>query len=77
MAVHLYYRCTDALERKGDCMEIFNEIVDFFGLTPLTAQATIVDVVNYLIAVFVAVYIVIYFFKFLFYVCALPSTMRW
>lgn len=58
-------------------MAVFNEIVNFFGLTPLLQSATLIDIINYLISVFVAVYIVIYFFKFLFYVCALPNTMRW
>lgn len=58
-------------------MEVYRQIIDFFGIEALTQNSTIIDVINYLIALFVAIYIVIYFFKFLFYVCALPNTMRW
>ena len=58
-------------------MEVFNQIIDFFGITTLTQTATIIDVLNYLVSVFVAVYIVIFFFKFLFYVCSLPNNLRW
>ena len=39
-------------------MEIYESIIDFFEIVPLTSSATFVDMVNYLISIGVSVFIV-------------------
>lgn len=58
-------------------MELLEILLEYFGLVPLSANATIIDLLNYYIGAFGAIFIIVYFFKFLFYVVALPSNMRW
>ena len=58
-------------------MELLEILLDYFGLVPLTADATIIDCINYFVGTFGAIFIIVYFFKFLFYIVALPSNMRW
>ncbi len=58
-------------------MELLEILLDYFGLVPLAAEATIIDCINYFVGAFGAIFIIVYFFKFLFYIVALPSNMRW
>ena len=47
-------------------MDIFNSLYDFFGLELLSETATFIDLINNLLEVGLAVFIVCFFFKSLF-----------
>lgn len=47
-------------------MEIFNSLYDFFGLELISESATLVDLVNNLLQVGLALFIVCFFIKSLF-----------
>lgn len=47
-------------------MEIFNEIIEFFGFDLLGESATLIDFFNTVIKIGVAVFVVCFFIKFLF-----------
>lgn len=54
-------------------MSIFETLMDFFELGELSASATLVDLLQYGISVFVAVYIVCFLIRSLFLVTTLSS----
>lgn len=58
-------------------MEIFQTIVDFFEITSLSSTATLVDLLQYGLSLFVAVYIVCFVFRCLFLATTLSNGMRW
>lgn len=47
-------------------MEIFNEIIDFFGFDLIGESATLIDFFNTIIKIGVAVFVLCFFIKFLF-----------
>lgn len=47
-------------------MEIFNSFFDFFGLDLLTESATLVDLINNLVQIGLAMFILCFFIKALF-----------
>lgn len=53
-------------------MEIYESIIDFFEIVPLTSSATFVDMLNYLISIGVSVFIVAFLIRSLFLVCTIP-----
>lgn len=54
-------------------MDIYTSLIEFFEITSLSQDATIIDLFNYGISVFVAVYIVAFVIRSLFLVVALPE----
>lgn len=58
-------------------MEIYESIIDFFGITPLTSSATLVDLFNLSIQIFVGMFLVCFFIRSLFLVVALPDSNIW
>lgn len=54
-------------------MEIIQDIMDFFGIEMLTESATFVDVVQFIVLLAFAVFIVSYIVKLLFTVISLPD----
>lgn len=54
-------------------MDIYTSLIEFFEISSLSQDATIIDLVNYGISVFVAVYIVAFVIRSLFLVVALPE----
>lgn len=57
-------------------MDIFESLIDFFGIETLSNVSTFPDLINFLVMLCVGVYIVAFFIRSLFLVIALP-TMRW
>ena len=53
-------------------MEIYESIIDFFGIVPLTSASTFIDLVNYIISLGVGVFIVAFLIRSLFLVCTIP-----
>lgn len=54
-------------------MDIYTSLIEFFEINTLSQDATIIDLFNYGISVFVAVYIVAFVIRSLFLVVALPE----
>lgn len=54
-------------------MDIYESLIEFFEITPLGSTATFVDLLNYGISLFVAVYLVAFIIRSLFLVVALPE----
>ena len=54
-------------------MDIYTSLIEFFEIAPLSSSATFVDLLNYGISLFVAVYIVAFIIRSLFLVVALPD----
>lgn len=61
----------------GDYMEIYQSIIDFFGIVPLSSSATLVDLLNLMIMLFVGVYLVAFFIRSLFLIVAIPEAKIW
>ena len=58
-------------------MEIYESLMDFFGIVPLDSTATFVDFINLFIQIFVGVYIVCFMFRSLFLMVAAPAKDVW
>lgn len=58
-------------------MEVFNELVNFFGLMQITGDVSFVELVNYIIALSCAVFIVCFIIRSLFLICEIPSRLNW
>lgn len=58
-------------------MEIYESIINFFGIVPLDASGTLVDLLNELIQLFVGVFLVAFFFRSLFLIVAIPDSRLW
>lgn len=56
-------------------MDIFNSLMDFFGIDALSQASTFPDLLNYIVSITVGIYIVAFLIRSLFLVIALP-TMR-
>ena len=54
-------------------MDIYTSLVEFFEISSLAQDATIIDLFNYGISVFVAIYLVAFVIRSLFLVVALPE----
>lgn len=58
-------------------MEIYESLIDFFGIVPLEADATFIDLINQYSEIAVAVFLVCFFIRSLFLIVALPSHDSW
>lgn len=58
-------------------MEIFYQLVDFFGLGSLSVDATFIDLLQYVFSVGCAVFIVCFIIRTFFMICELPSLFKW
>lgn len=58
-------------------MEIFTSLIEFFEIEPLTQSATIVDCINYIISLSVAVFIVCFLIRSLFLIVCVPEKDLW
>ena len=59
-------------------MEIFESLMEFFEISSLSGSATFVDLLNNVISIFFAVYIVAFIIRSLFLVCTIPErTSTW
>lgn len=58
-------------------MEIYESLIDFFGIVPLDSSATFVDLANLSIQIFVGVFIVCFLIRSLFLIVALPDKEFW
>ena len=54
-------------------MDIYESLIEFFEIAPLASTATFVDLLNYGISLFVAIYLVAFIIRSLFLVVALPE----
>ena len=54
-------------------MDIYNSIIQFFGIDTLTSASTFTDYLNILSEIFVSVYLVAFFIRSLFLVVAIPD----
>lgn len=54
-------------------MDIYTSLIEFFDINSLAQDATIIDLVNYGMSVFVAIFIVAFIIRTLFLVVALPE----
>lgn len=54
-------------------MDIYNSLIQFFGIDALTSASTATDYLNCIIQIFVSVYLVCFFIRSLFLVVALPE----
>lgn len=53
-------------------MEVYTSIVEYFELLPLASDATLVDLINYIIPIGVSVYIVAFMIRTLFLGITVP-----
>lgn len=53
-------------------MEVYTSLVEYFGLTPLASDATLVDLVNYIVPISVSVYLVAFMIRSLFLGVTIP-----
>lgn len=59
-------------------MEIFESLMEFFEITSLSGSATFVDLINNMISIFFAIFIVCFVIRSLFLVCTIPErTSTW
>ena len=58
-------------------MAIYQSIIDFFGIVPLDSSATLIDLFNLMIMLFVGVYLVAFFIRSLFLIVAIPEAKIW
>lgn len=58
-------------------MELFTSLIDFFQIDPLTSSATFVDVINYIISLTLAVYLVCFLIRSLFLMISSPMWEGW
>lgn len=54
-------------------MDIYNSIIQFFGIDTLSSASTFTDYLNILSEIFVSVYLVAFFIRSLFLVVAIPD----
>lgn len=54
-------------------MAIFNDLMQFFNIGTLSEYATFLDLINYIVSLSVAVFIVAFIIKGIFFVCTLPN----
>lgn len=54
-------------------MDIYNNIIQFFGIDQLTSASTFIDYLNIVTQIFVSVYLVAFFIRSLFLVVAIPD----
>ena len=54
-------------------MEIYNSLIEFFGITPIQSSATFVDLINEMMSIFVGVYLVAFMIRSLFLIVAMPQ----
>lgn len=63
---------------KGDEeMDIYNSLIQFFGIDTLSSTATFIDLVNFMFAVTIGVYLVAFFIRSLFLMVAIPDSSIW
>ena len=58
-------------------MEIYESLMDFFGIVPLESTATMIDLINLGIQWFVGIYIVCFLIRSLFLIVAMPTKDVW
>lgn len=58
-------------------MEIYESLIDFFGIVPLDSTATMIDLINLSIQLFVGIYIVCFLIRSLFLIVAMPTKDVW
>lgn len=58
-------------------MEIYNSLCEFFEIAPLEQNATIIDLFNYGISLFLSVFIVCFMIRSLFLIIAMPDRDLW
>ena len=58
-------------------MSIYQSIIDFFGIVPISSSATLVDLINECMQIFVGIYLVCFIFRSLFLIVALPDNRMW
>lgn len=54
-------------------MDIYESLIEFFEISTITSTATIVDLINYIISVSFAVYIVAFIIRSLFLLIVIPD----
>lgn len=58
-------------------MEIYESLIDFFGIVPLDSTSTMIDLINLSIQLFVGIYIVCFLIRSLFLIVAMPTKDVW
>lgn len=58
-------------------MEIYESLIDFFGIVTLDSTATMIDLINLSIQLFVGIYIVCFLIRSLFLIVAMPTKDVW
>lgn len=58
-------------------MEIYQSLIDFFGIVPLDSSATFVDFINLFMQIFVGVYVICFMFRSLFLIVCAPAKDVW
>lgn len=58
-------------------MSLFQSLIDFFGIVPISSNATLVDLINECMQIFVGIYLVCFIFRSLFLIVALPDNRMW
>lgn len=58
-------------------MSLFQSLIDFFGIVPISSNATLVDLINECMQIFVGVYLTCFIFRSLFLIVALPDNRMW
>lgn len=58
-------------------MEIYNSLIEFFGIESLSSTATFIDLINYVIPLTVAIFIVCFLIRTLFLMVSAPTWDGW
>ena len=58
-------------------MSLFQSLIEFFGIVTISSNATLVDLINECMQVFVGIYLVCFIFRSLFLIVALPDNRMW